>query len=430
MLITITVSSQSNILSLEEAIDKAILQNEAIKIQRLETQMAANNVFKANAGKTPFINVIGSATYDNNFSGVKLRTFQAEPEFIEIDESGVESLTLNLGVRADYTLLDGGQGNIRYQLLTQESTLTLAQQELIISQTALGVSELYLEILRLQNQAGFLKENITNGEARIQKTQDRKAYGKASGLDILRLQTAVNEDQAALDQVEMVQLNLMKDLNFLMGEPLDNSFELVQVEPTIEIANLESIRADVLSNNPQLLLSKQSQLLSESQLSLAQTQRKPTLGTFAQLGYFYQRNDVQQLARIQNAGISLGLSVSYNLFDGGIINNQIQNARIDLDLSKMRTEQLVNQIMTQAAQSLNTLSLLESQLEREQRNLQTFEEAYERTQSLFLSGKASNLDIRDAELARLNVLLRIDQLKIDRAKASIQLNQLRGKLVE
>lgn len=417
-------------LTLDQAIKMAVAQNPSIKIQRMETTVVQNNVFKANVGQLPTVNAVASGSYLNNFADVKLRTFQPDPEFINVDEFGVETINANIGVQADYVVYDGGRSNIRLNLLQGLSDLERAKQEVLVNETVLTVSELYLEILKLQNQAAFLTENISNSKARITKMEDRKQFGKATRLDILRLQTALNQDESALDDVLLVKANLIKDLNFLIGSDLEETFEVTAVAETITVPTIESIQQEILANNPQLQLSKVGIAVAGAELQLSELDTKPTVAAFASVGYNYQRNDVQQLAEIQTAGLTIGFNASYNIFDGGIRKNRINNAKIGVEVENSRRALLEESLYNQALKARSSLLLLQSQLAREQQNLQTFEEAYTKTQDLFLAGKANNLALRDAQLARLNVLLRIDQLKVDIFKSNLRLEQLMGRLVK
>ncbi|MGB3544157.1 TolC family protein [Rubrivirga sp.] len=419
-------------LTLEEAIRSTIEQNPSIQIQRQETQLAQNNVFKANAGLLPTIDAVAGGSYLNNYADVKLRTFQPEPspEFINVDEFGVETINANVGVQAEYLLYDGGRGNTRLLLLEGLSKLERNKQEVLINQTVLGVTQLYLDVLKLQNQAAFLADNIENSEIRLQKMEDRKQFGKANSLSILQLQTALNQDEAALDDVRLATTNLVKELNFLMGAPLDQTIVAQEIANTFVLPDVAQIYASVQANNPQLQLSQAGIAIAGTELKLSELDRKPTVGAIANLGYNFQRNDVQQLAEIHTAGVLIGVSASYNLFDGGVRNNRIQNAKINLSIANERQRLTENDLFKQALQARDSYLLIQSQLEREQRNLSTFEAAYEKAQELFLVGKANNLALRDAELARLNVLLRIDQLKADLYKTQLQLQQLMGGLVE
>ncbi len=420
---------QEQPLTLNQAIANAIANNRSIKVQQMRTEMATNNAFKANAGKGLVINGLGSFSYQNTFADVKLRTFQQEPEFIQIEESGVESWNANAGVQADYVLYDGGRSTLRYQLLQDQSKLASAQQEVLINETVLAAAHLYLEILKLQRQAQFLQDNIEQSKARLQKMEDRKQFGQASSLDLLRLQTALNEDEAALDEVVLLKGNLSKDLNFVMGQPVEKTYQVEQIEEEVSVPDLIAVNKDVLNNNPELLISTLAVGLASNQLTLNKIDRLPTVNTFANAGLFYQNNDVQQLARIQTFGVTIGFNARYNLFDGGVRKNRIQNAKISIDIENTNRKALEENLISQAHKERSSLILLQAQIDRAERNLETFEAAQMKAQDLFSTGKVSLLEVRDAQLARLNALLRIDQLKTDQLKSILQLKKLRGILV-
>ena len=106
-----------SLLTLSDAINNTIVQNPSIQIQQLEVTRTANNVFKANVGGAPLIRAVAGGSYISNYADVRLRTFQAEPAFINISESGVETINTDLGIQAEYVLLDGGRRNSRLQVL-------------------------------------------------------------------------------------------------------------------------------------------------------------------------------------------------------------------------------------------------------------------------------------------------------------------------
>jgi outer membrane protein TolC len=417
-------------LTLDQAIAAAIEQNASIKIQRLETVAARNDVFKANAGKLPTVNAVAGGRYNNSYADVKLRTFQADPEFITLDEFGVQTAEANVGVQADYLLYDGGRSNARFRLLEELSDLERAKQEVLINQTILEVANVYFEILKLQNQAAFLTENINTSQARIENMEDKKSFGKATSLDILQLQTALNEDESTRDRILLVKANLMKDLNFLMRTSLDQNYTLADVAEIVEVPSIEATYEAMMVHNPQLRLSQVGLAVANTELTLNEVNNRPLVSSFANVGYNYQSNDVQQLARLHSAGVTVGLNASFNLFDGGVQRNRVAHAAIGVEIASEQCQLLVERLYNQVLKTHSSILLLQAQLQRAEQNLTTFEEAYAKTQDLFSAGKTNNLALRDAQIARLNALLRIDDLKVELLKADLQLKQLTGKLVE
>ncbi|MEO0340770.1 MAG: TolC family protein, partial [Bacteroidota bacterium] len=135
-------------------------------------------------------------------------------------------------------------------------------------------------------------------------------------------------------------------------------------------------------------------------------------------------------AKIQTFGPTIGIGAQYNIFDGGVRKTRIQSAKKQVEINQLQKENLEDQLLSQAIKARNQLMILAQQIQREEQNLNTFEEAYMRIQGRYENGKASALDLRDAQLALLNVKLRIDQLKVDQMIALFELRKLRGRLVQ
>ncbi|MEM6965912.1 MAG: TolC family protein [Bacteroidota bacterium] len=422
--------ASNNTLTLSSAIDLAMKNNQQIQIQDALVGISERQVFKANAGLLPTVNALGGVNYANNYTEVDIRTFQENNPLIEVNDWGVASTTLNLGVQADYALYDGRRGKQRLQLFENQAIMARQQSDVLKNNTTDAVIQLFFEIQKIQNQETLLEENISISEERVQKMKDRLAFGKVNQLAVLRAQTDLNQDINTLDNIRLVKTNLIQDLNFLLGKN-PNEFYRVDIDleerATVEEATLQN---DIANLNPEVQLSQKGIALAMQQLELAKADQMPVVGAFANFGLFWQKNDLQQLARLQNIGFTVGISARYNLFDGGIIKNQIQTKQLQVEVEKMRNEQLVSQLHSRAVKEKSNIELLQVQIAREQQNLETFEENFNRTQERFYVGKATALDLRAAQLAQLNAKITIDDLKIKKMQAMYVLEKYRGRLLQ
>ncbi len=420
---------ETYVLSLDEAFGLALKNNQSIQAQIKLTQIANNNVYPGKAGLLPSVNLLGDASYANNVSDIAIRTFQESPPEISFDESGVETRTLTAVIQADYIIFSGFSGKYRYKILQNEQSIALYQQESLINNTILTVAEIFLEIVKLQQREELLRENLFTSQKRLQKAQDLKEFGKSNGLLVLRAQTDVNQDENALDNLSLAKNNLLKDLNFLLGLEPNRTYKLGIDYTLPPLLSSEEIKRSILENNPDVKLSQNRVILSNNQLNLSQASRYPQVGTFANYGYFRQENDLQQLAEIKTLGFTLGVSLRYNLFKGNQNNRDIQNAKLGLESNKIRENQLLENLYTQAIKEQSNLQLLQDQLNREEENLITFEESFSRTESRYYAGKSSSLEVRDTQNALLASRINIQDLEIEILKASLRLESLKGTLV-
>ncbi len=427
-----SILAQTNIsspieLTLEDAIQIAIENNDDINIQRQEILLSQNSVTKANAGMLPKVDAVGLASYTNNFTDLELRTFQPEPPIININESAVETATVSLGVEANYVLWDGGAGKYRYQLLQGLSAIEKAKQEVIINSIVTATSSLYYEILKLQNQEALILENIEVTKERIRKIEDKAEFGKANKLDKLQAETTLNQDLTALDNINLFKANLLIDFQDLIQTETEQQYTLAPLEIDFSIPNKNEVEQSIRANNPQIKLTNQGIFLAALNVELADAATKPTLVSFAEAGYFWQKNDVQQLARIRNIGGTIGVSARYNLFDGGVNKTKIQNAKISKEIEMMKIQQLEDDLINSAKKEIVNMRLIQSLLVREETNLQTYQENYDKVNERYRLGKLPEITLREAQLALTSSKLHTANLKVDFMSSKTRLLQLMGQ---
>lgn len=417
-------------ITLEQAIALTLENNYDIEIEEKFVDIAEEQNSIGNAGLLPTINLIGSGNYTNNNTDLTIRTFQPPPAPAtqSFDESGVAATTLQGLIQADYILFAGFRGRYQYKLLESQSNLAQIQRQVTISQTMLQVSTLFLEIVKLQRRQELLEQNIEITRDRIQRIRDQKQFGKATGLDILNAESNLNRDQTRLDQILLTQNNLKRDLNFLIGYKAEQQYRVSVIYTARELPDLLQIQQEILANNPQLLLAQEGIILSDYQIGLAKSRALPQLDVFANYGAFYQENDLQQLAEITNVGYTVGASLRFNIFDGSKTRTAIHTAKLEKETTKIQKARLKDRLIADAVTEVNRINILETQLEREQQNIITFQEAFSRTEEKFRNGKVTNLDIRDAQTALLNAEIVIAELQADITRAYIKLNTLEGKL--
>nr|WP_185154022.1 TolC family protein [Fulvivirga sp. M361] len=123
-----------------------------------------------------------------------------------------------------------------------------------INQTIITISDLFLEIAKLQSQEELLDKNVKIGQERLEKVEDQFAFGKVTGLDVLRAKTDLNQDRSALDNILVVKNNLKRDLNFLIGLEAEMKYRVsVSYQPPQPLS-IDALKSEVVVNNPEIQL--------------------------------------------------------------------------------------------------------------------------------------------------------------------------------
>lgn len=415
-------------MTLEEAIAMGLENNKRIQVQSIRTEIAGKNVYLGNAGLLPTVNIIGSAQYAENQSDITIRTFQPNPPIVIFDEDGVVSETVQAVVQADYQLIGGFAGRYRYRLLKNESEASQLQQRALIEETVVNITTLFTEIGKLQSREELLMENITITTERLRRVEDRKEFGQATGLDVLRAQTDLNRENNGLDDVRVIKGNLLKQLNVTIGLPPEDKYRVSVTYGLPGDMDREAILEQIRTGNTALLLANLGIEVAQNQIGLTSSAFLPKLNVFANYGYFNQQNDVQQLAEIENLGFVLGASLRFNLFNGAKTRRDLQNAKRNKEAQELGLQDLEEQTVTAGLQELTSLATLGEQLKRETANLTTFEETFERTQERFFNGQATNIDLNDSQNALLNARISVNDIQLDMVQRLVNLNSLQGKV--
>ena len=409
--------SAQPVLTLEQAVGKTLAANKQLQIQAQYIRVAENRVDKALTGQMPVVDAVATGTYTNNWTDIALRTFQPEPPIVNLTEWGVESWTANAGLEARYTLFDGGQGRLRYQLFEGLSEIERNKQAVIANELATAVVNLYFEILKLQNRQQVLLESIAVNEERERKLRDKAEFGKVNNLALLQAQTSINQDRSALQSLVLAESQLLIDLKELMEDDAEASYVLAPLERLPSVPAREQVYASILQKNPQLKLAKSGISVSDLKIEQTRVAGRPTLAAFANVGYFYQKNDVQQLARIENVGGTIGLTARYNLYDGGAKRINAENAVMERNASLVAYEQLQQSLEAKARRELLTIQKMNELLELERSNLTVYEAAYQKASDQNAMGQVPEFTLREAQLAVIGSKALLSDLEADLQRA-------------
>jgi len=422
-------STLTDSLKLSDVVFLALEENNLIQIQKIETEIAKNEMTPGNAGYLPSLSLSSDLEYQNSSAELLLRTFQPNPPTISIDESQVTSTTFNSSLELNYTLFDGFERRNRYNILKHSGKIAEWNQEAVINSIVMDVTRLFFHLYDLQEQERLLEEIVQTSQERITTIERRFELGSIDGLTLLQAKANMNRDLLDLERVRMVKANSRKDLSLLIGKNPEEDFNVIFTPRTFEIESYDLIQESVLSNNPEIQLAMLGINIEKSNLEIQKSAYYPTLTSFARLNYFNQNNDIQQVAEIETFGPQIGISFRMSLFSGGRNKIAIQNKRLSLKASEQRKLFIEDQILTEASKEYESLLFLQIQLNKEIENLASFQNSYERVERRFLEGQSTSTEFREAQNSLLNAELIISQIRSSIMVSHYRLQELKGDFV-
>jgi len=267
------------------------------------------------------------------------------------------------------------------------------------------------------------KERVRIAEARYQ-------IGASSRLDWQQAKVDFNSDSSRLVQQHEIVYKTRIRLNQLMAlQELESSVVQDSIIDLTTLLERNITLNQLLERNTLLELSRKDRNISELDLKIAQSQNYPYLKVNAGYGYTQNLYATGTYDRQQNLGLNYGITLGYNLFDGGNRKRKQKNTRLEIQNKGLAYEQLELSLrgdfstMWMAYQNNTDLRILEKE------NLQVAKEAYEIAIDRYKLGDLSGLELREIQNRLLEAEERLVQAQYNTKLCEISLLQISGQIL-
>jgi len=413
-------------LNLDQAIQIALENNYGILIAKNEVQASQNSAHPGAAGLLPTISLSGSGNYQN--SATKLEF--ASPELPNIDASGAQSTTYAAGVNANYTLYSGGRNKNNYLVLQKNSLLSETQSKATIEATISQVANAYYTVARLALSYRTLQENLDISQNRLQRIQNQQEFGSANKLAVLNAEVDINTDSTNLLTTSHNLENAKRSFNRLIGREINAPFSIDLGLYFEELLSLEALLENAIASNVQLRIAEYNKQISALQMDIAKGAYLPSLALNAGYNYSLTENDASFIVSQQGLGLSVGASLSFDIFAGNTRKVNEQNAKIRLENSNFQFEDTRLNLERDLSNAYYTYQNNLSQLRLEEKSLAAAQENFSRTEDALKLGQASSIQFREAQLNLQRAKDRLDDLKYTAKLSEIEVLRLSGKLTD
>jgi outer membrane protein TolC len=216
----------------------------------------------------------------------------------------------------------------------------------------------------------------------------------------------------------------------VIGIDPETNYDVDRLVEYQENLDLGMLLDESLQRNSNYLISRAQLTQSELDIRLAKSNYFPTLDLQAGYNYSNQAFDANFLETNRTNGWNTGVSLSFNIFNGGQTRRAEQNARIQMESSQVRIDQTQNQLKTDILTSFNNYETNKDLLALNIRNLELAEANYSRSQEAFSTGEITGLQLREAQLNLLSSRFAVSQLRVQTKASELNLYYLAGILVD
>ena len=418
-----TLGIAQNVLNLEDAIAIALKSNYDIQLAENSVVQADNNKSVYNSGFLPTVTANADARY--NTSNAKITDQQGNERDIE----GVQTSGYGASVGLNYVLFNGGARKYQYDKLKNLFALSSLQKKTQIENTLIDVYTTYYNLARSQEQKKTIEEAYKISKERLERVVVQQEYGQKSNLDILNAKVDANKDSINLINVAVQVENNRRNLNFLLGREISTVFSVdSEVRLDSNLSYLELL-TQLKSNNNELKQLELNQSITQQDLKINQAGWLPSVTTNASYGYNFNDNGPAGfLAKQQSTGLSAGLNLSWNVFDGGATKVRVQNAKIAMKTQELNKQKIQLNLENQLATFWAEYTTQQAIIENEKINVEVSNQNFLKSKELFNLGKVTSIEYRQAQLNLINNKLNLLNAKYNAKIAELQLKKFAGLL--
>ena len=416
-----------NILTQEEAIKIALENNYDILVSKNDLNVAKNNASIYNSGFLPTATINGGANYSNTNS-----EFETQ-EGISNSIDNAESTSYNASIGINYLIFDGFNRKYSYKKLKESYGLSELQARQIIENTMIQLYVNYFEVARLTENNNNQKQSLEISKQRLQRANYSFEYGQNTKLDVLNAEVDVNNDSINVLNSNRLLVNSKRDLNVLMGRDMSSIlFDVdTQVDYKLDLT-LEQLLKDSEKNNVSILQTEKNINITNYNLAIDRSGWMPNVSANGSYNWNKSINDNPigfALASQQNDGINAGVSLGWNLFDGGKTKTRVQNSKIEIETQKIYKQQLLQEVKRDVNNAWETYQNALFTLKVQESNVLTNERNFERSKEQYKLGQISSIDFRQAQINLLNAKLSWSQSKYEAKNSEFQLLYFAGILL-
>lgn len=328
---------QSGPMSLQEALTFAKANSPILMAARAEFLGVLATEKGATAMLGPQVSVNGFTTTGNNTSilGSVPKTDPAVSMQVPPGQFTDGNLMLMLPILADDVRAMAVSAKWQSRAAAGDYREAELELELSVRQSYFVVKSMHEDVLAAQASYDALLEMLKTTTARFEA-------GKTIEASVQRVQGELSRAERDVKTAKNSEAKANLDLLQVIGGKLDAQVQLLGVtDPEAKTFQIESLVKSAMANRGLVIAGTARTKASEAELRAAKAQSNPRL---------YATGMADATNRRDMGGLTLGLSMSFPLFDGGRVRSEIDKARsmkaraeADLATAKLQVEKDVRQ---------------------------------------------------------------------------------------
>ena len=286
------------------------------------------------------------------------------------------------------------------------------------------VKQSFYAVLLAEESLNVVTQVYENAQKNYEKTEQRAQVGKASEVERLRAQVNVMNAEPNVSSAENAVLLATWQLKAVMGIDLETEVEVVgKISDYTDYMLAPYVVKDDLSGNSSLAQLELQGRMLESTIRMQKKQYIPTLA--ASINYNYSAMGDDELRWFPSSTAALSLSVP--IFDGFAKHNNIMQSKKTKDMLDLQREDAERNLRIGIRNYNDQMALCIKNYQAANATVEIAQKSYEITEKMYEVGKATLVELNDAQLALEQAQLTQAQAIYNFMVAKANLDEMLGK---
>ena len=429
MFATAVDSVAGELLTIEQAVGRALKNNPGLKAADAQIEVADAGVLRAASGFLPKVTLSETWSKTDNplmVLGTKLNQELVSPADFNpaIMNSPDPMSNYNTRLAMMQPVFNGGREYIGRDQAKLAKEASIQDRERIRQEMVYAVVKAYYGVLLAKEYHNVAVRSIETSRANVKLADARYKAGAVLQSDLLRAKVQLAEVREMLTRSENGARLAAANLNFAMGAPQATEYEITGSLSVQELtAEVGAVLKEAAAKRPDLLSMGLNLRNAEKSVSQARTDYLPSLNLMAQVDW----NSVQPGGSDAKSWAMMAV-LQWNLFDGLVTRSKVKEALATSSRVRSLDEQARAGAELQVRQAYYNLASSVDRIAATASSVQEAEEGLRIVQRRYESGMTTFVDVLGAESSLIRARTNSLQALYDNTIAQAELKLATGTL--
>jgi len=406
-------------------IDTALRNNQELNIMLQEIKISQNEVRARKGEYLPFVDIAAGAEVEKVGKYTSQGANDANTEIRPGQEFPDPLPNFMLGAYASWEVdiwnkLHNARKSAVFKYLS-----SVEGKNFMVTQLIAEIANSYFELMALDNQLEFLKQNLTIQMNALEIVKVEKASARVTELAVRRFQAEVLKNQSLQYAIQQKIVQMENRINFLVGrfpQPIQrNSANFTELIPATIFSGVPS---QMLENRPDIKQAELQLAAAKLDISVARAQFYPSLKIMSGVGF--QSFNLKYLVTPESMLYSLGGELVAPLINRNAIKANYNSANARQIQAVYDYERQILNAYIEIVNQLSMISNLEKSYNLKSQQVQALTESINISTVLFRSARADYMEVLLTQRDALESKFELVETKKQQMNAMVNIYQALG----